>query len=170
MKRVVRPPMVLCIGGRIMMLLFIAFPILLLYKFVEFAIRGEVMIQFLICGLGFGALIVWLLGFFWQTIWGKLIFTDTELIWKCFRCKTVKMKYVDIKRIEVRSLGDRDVVKRDPYKTGHGYILISESCVLPTLTIDKIQCGKGLIKWLKTPVACEALREHVPSQFRSMLK
>ena len=75
-----------------------------------------------------------------------MIITDREVIWKCIFCKSVRIKYSEIRHMSIREFGDRNYIKVDLYNTGFKFLLIT-NCGPIQKPIDKIKCGKGVIKW-----------------------
>ncbi len=173
MKKVFRPHIILLIEGRLLMLLFIAGPLLLLGAGLKIGFfSGEIdylFIPILLFAIVLGALCGFSMHFLWQQIWGKLIIEKDKITWKCLFCRKVQIDTSEIHMIVIRNFGSRNVVKYDMYKTGFQYILISAG-PLPSKPIDKIMCRKGLIKWPKNPGVCPALREVVPERFHNVLK
>ena len=173
MRKVFRPHIILCTEGRLFTIVFIVTPLIMLYMFVKLAFfSGEIDYRFtplILFAIGMNILVWWLMRFFWQQIWGKLILDENKITWKCMFCPEVQIEYSNIKFIAVRNFGNRNVVHVDIYKTGFQFILITTQS-LPTLPIDKIRCKKGVIKWAKSDAVCEALSEVVPTKFRNTLK
>ena len=109
-----------------------------------------------------------ILNYFWQQAWGKLILEEDKIVWRCLFRRKIEIKYTDIKRVVTRDFGSRNVVKVDVYKTGFQWLLISTDYGLPSKPIDKIKCKEGLIKWRNSDKVCRAMREFFPDRFRSV--
>ena len=172
MKKVFRPHIILVTEGRFFLLFMIATVTYMTYMFISAAFfRGEInyiFVFFLFFAFGLDFLTIWLMRYFWQLIWGKLILEEEMIIWRCIFCKTVKMKYTDIKYVGIRGMGKRNVVHVDVYHTGFRYLLIS-SITPPSKPIDKIRCRNGVIKWAVSEKVCEALKEKVPPQWKNII-
>ncbi len=173
MRKVFRPHYVLCTVGRLFTLILIVVPLFMLCVFAKFAFfSGEInyaFIPLIFFAIGLNILVWWLLGFFGQQIWGKLILDENKITWRCIFYPQVQIEYSDIKFIAVRNFGNRNVVNVDIYKTGFQFIIIT-SAKLPNLPIDKIKCKKGIIKWAKTRAVCDALADIVPANYRNILR
>lgn len=88
-----------------------------------------------------------LLRYFWQLCWGKLILTDEYILWKCFFYKSVKIKYDDIRCLKITAFQEGNMYRsHDYYRSGFLYLLLS-STHLPQKRVDKIYSGKGIIKF-----------------------
>ena len=174
MRKVFRPHIILCIGGRLFTLLLIAIPLYMTFGCVYYGFfDGSIEIQFVlltIFAIGLDILCVFILRVFWQLIWGKLIITSQKIIWRCPFCRTVKISYSEIAYIGVRGFNERNVIRVDIYSTGFKYLLISNKVVPYKVPINKIRCKKGLIKWAYSPKVCEVLKNVVPKQFAIVLK
>ncbi len=173
MKKNIRPHVILCTAGRLFTLIMTVAPLFMLAMFAKFAFfSGRVdyaFIPLVIFALALCFLVIWIMRFLWQQIWGKLILEDDKLTWKCLFCPRVQIKYSDIKSVTVRNFGSRNAVKTDMYKTGFQFIIIT-SGPSPSQPVDKMRCGRGLIKWAKTAAVCDALRRVLPEKFQGGLK
>lgn len=150
MKKVFRPHIILCVGGRIFIFVMISIPLLMLFMFSKFAfLNGTidiVLIPLVAFALALNVLAIWLVKYFWQQIWGKLIITEKEVIWKCIFCRSVRIRYSEIRHMSIQNFGERNYIKVDMYNTGFKFLLIT-TCGPISKPIDKIKCGKGVIKW-----------------------
>ncbi len=173
MRKVFRPHIILCTVGRLFTLLLIVVPLVMLCMFTKFAFfSGEIHYEFIphiLLVIGMNILAWWVTSVLWQQIWGKLILDENKITWRCIFYPKVQIECSDIKFIAIRNFGNRNVVHVDIYKTGFQFIIITTQS-LPTLPIDKVKCQKGIIKWAKNNVVCEALSDIVPTRFRNTLK
>ena len=154
MKKVFRTHWLLVFEGRLFLLLVgIASPIMC-YVYFRYLIEDFVSdrnYMMLLFGtpmyLAFWPLSIYVLQYFWELIWGKLILTDEYVLWRCIFCKPVKIPYEDIKYVKITPFKEGNVrYNRDYYKTGFLYVLLA-STPFPQKRIDKIRCKKGLIKF-----------------------
>ena len=124
-------------------------PSTMIFVSISFVLRDPLdneLISLLVATIVLTALVIWPLKFLWQQVWGKLIITDREVIWKCIFCKSVRIKYSEIRHMSIRNFGERNYIKVDLYNTSFNFLLIT-TCGPIQKTIDKIKCGKGVIKW-----------------------
>ena len=172
MKKVFRPHIILFLGGRFFTLFVSSIILLALVACTHFAFFENdidiVFLVFLLIMVGFAILIAWLFDYLWPLIWGKLIITEDEIIWKCVFCKSVRIKFSDIYYIGIRNFGDRNYIQADIYRTGFQYLIISSNGV-PMQPIDKVRCKKGVIKWMCSPNVCKILYSKVPEKYRAIL-
>lgn len=141
-KYIFRSHPVLVVGGRFLTLSFLIFPFFLTFVAFKFIINAYVIIDIIISF----PLCFWLTYCFWQNCWGKLIMTEEVIIWRCLFQKSVYIHVSEIKILTVMAFKEKNVYSdMKLYKNSHKYILIS-SGKLPNKRIDKIHCGKGIIK------------------------
>ena len=105
--------------------------------------------------------------YFWQNIFGELVVTDNYVKWHGLFMIPRKLKFSDIRCMEIRTMGDENAVKYDVYNTGYQYLLISTDD-LPKKKISKIRTGRNLIKFQVTPRICRQLYECMPAKYRWM--
>ena len=149
MKKVFRTHIVLATEGRIFTLLILLFALGVTYVSAWLLTEGytEMIFTFFVLhiiayGCGYMTL-----RWAWQLAWGKIILTDSYIMWRCLFFKPVKIAYSDIRHIEKRAFKEGNVYKnRDYYKTGFLYFLVSSEPI-PQKRIDKIYSGKKLIKF-----------------------
>ena len=171
MKRIYRPHPVLCFSGSIFSFLIIFGPLVMVTAFLYFIFREGADVSYLMClffGVALEILAVYLMYQMGQLIWGKIVLTETEIVWKCIFCRSVKIKYSNIKILCFKNFNDRNVVRVDLYNTGFRYLLISEGC-LPQLPIYKIRCGKGIIKWQCSEKFLRDFKNKLPAQLKNRL-
>ena len=169
-RKVLRPHIVLCISGRLFILLCIGFPLYFLYITIRGCLLHPTLWPVILLCIGLIVLAVWIVSIFWQQIWGKLIFKADCLIWRCLFCRPVRINYSEIGMVVIRNFGNRNVVKADLYQTGFRFVLISKSCALPQKPIDKIKCKQGLVKWQIFESNLPVLREHLPERWKGAIK
>lgn len=104
---------------------------------------------------------------FWQNIFGGLVVTDTYVKWHGLFMIPRKLKFSDIKCMEIRTMGKENAVKYDVYNTGFRYLLISTDA-LPQKKLNKIRTERNLIKFQVTPKICGQLYECMPTKYRWM--
>ena len=149
MKKVFRPHIILLVGGRLLTLLMAWMPLTLIIVSINLILQepsDPEHISFIFATVILTALVIFTLKTLWQQVWGKLIVTDREVIWKCLFCTTVKIPYSKIRHMSIRNFGERNYIKYDLYNTGFKFLLIT-TCGPIQKPIDKIKCGKGVIKW-----------------------
>jgi len=149
MKKVFRPHIILCIGGRLLTLLMLWMPLTLIVVCTNFALRDSSdpkVLSLIIATIILTALAICTLKYIWQQIWVKLIITEREVIWKCIFCRSVRIRYPEIRHMSIQNFGERNYIKVDLYNTGFKFLLIT-TCGHIQKPIDKIRYGKGVIKW-----------------------
>ena len=149
MKKVFRTHLLLVIEGRLLTSLFAAFgpSMTLLSIWLAIEVDMGVSILIFIISICFCLLSAFVLPHFWEQCWGKLIITDTYVMWRCLFCKPIKISYDELRYVKLTSFQEGNVYRnRDYYKTGYLYLLLSSE-PLPKLRIDKIRSKNKLIKF-----------------------
>lgn len=164
-RKVFRTHPILVIEGRLFSIILIFIPSFALFQYVKLMI-SEFSLVFFFATLFFASLeilSVWLLGIFWQLFWGKLIITETKIIWKCLFLKKKVMEISQIKFVCKRRFTRGNVVaNKQRYNNSYAYILITTQNSLPDLNIEKIRTKDGLIKFTMSDKLVKCLRERVP--------
>ena len=101
---------------------------------------------------------IYVIRYFWPLCFGTLIFTEDYVMWKCLFFRSVKTPYNELKYVKLVKFDEGNAFRnRDYYNTGFLHLLLSSS-PLPQKRIDKIRCGKGLIKF---PFSNKKLRREI---------
>ena len=169
-RKVIRPHIVLCTSGRIFLILLLVVPAYLLYVTMRSCLLNPTLWPAALVWIGVIVLDIWIISIFWQQVWGKLIFKQDYLVWRCLFCKSVKLYYSEIGMVVIRNFGNRNVVKADLYHTGFRFVLISKSPMLPQKSIDKIKCKEGIIKWQVFDGNLHILRDNLPARWKGTLR
>lgn len=161
-KYIFRSHPILLIEGRAFTFMALMFPFFVIFVDLK-VITNEINIKNVIClfivNFVFIPLSFWIAYYFWQLCWGKLIITENFIIWRCIIQKSVRIRISDIKTFEVVTFEDKNVYKDVKlYKNSYKYILIS-SGTISNKRIDKIRCGKGVIKMMYSDKLWKALSE-----------
>jgi len=149
MKKVFRTHIILVIEGRLLLSSIVItgplMTLLLLWRILE-ADFGMALLVFITNAFWYWSSI-FILRYFWQQCWGKLIVTDKYIIWRCLFCRPIKITYDELRYVKLVSFQEGNVYKnRDYYKTGFLYMLLSSE-PLPQMRIDKIHSKNKLIKF-----------------------
>jgi len=169
-KKVFRTHPVLVIEGRAFLLILTIGASLLVYVMLTAEKSGELYIDVLCYLFGIAMVVgVALVNvYFWRIIWGKLIITETGLVWKCLFCKKIYIPYNEIRYVELRAFKEGNSMRYcDLYRTGFMYMLISTD-PLPRKNINRIESKGNLIKFpCFTKKIRDAMKEVLPSPFKS---
>lgn len=175
MKKTLRPHRVLMIEGRffslliILWFLFLLFAGFVLQKNNEFQSTKFVLYYLFFLAVN-AVLCSFLLSYFWQLFWGKLILTEDGIVWRCLFCKPIQILYSEMKYVERVEFREGNVLYwKKRRNLDYMYLLIS-SCPLPKKRIDKIRSENNLIKFLFTPEVAIALSETVPEPWKKKFK
>lgn len=170
MKKVFYPHTILLVLGRFLTLLFSLLPLCcMIYTIWIFIVQQDVTFLTLTFAIGIPeAGGIWVSCYFWRHSWGKLIVTDTAIVWKCLFCKTVKLDISEIKDVSIISFSEGNAVKLDLYNTGFRYIILSETNI-PYIRADKIKCRPGIIKFAYSDSLRDLLQVKLPRKLGKRL-
>ena len=160
MKRIFITHIIAVIEGGIFMLM-CAFGFLVCIFSPTFLLTGEVTFEnivVLIILLVGAVACIYVIRYFWPLCFGTLIFTEDYVMWKCLFIRSIKIPYNELKYVKLVKFDEGNAFRnRDYYNTGFLHLLLSSS-PLPQKRIDKIRCGKGLIKF---PFSNKKLRREI---------
>ena len=164
-RKVFRTHPILVIEGRLFSMLLISGPLFMLFISTKIMIANFSLVTLFYtlfsCALEISS--VWLLRIFWQLFWGKLIITETKIIWKCLFCKKQVMEISQIKFVcKCRFTSGNVVANKQRYNNSYAYILITTQNSIPNMSIEKIRTKDGLIKFTMNDRLVKCLRERVP--------
>lgn len=139
-KYVVRTHPVLFFGGRLLLVLFLAFMAATII--LSFVFRHLI---FVIDAIIFVPLGIFVLYNFWHNCFGKLVITEKYVRYRCLFTLSVTLSAEDIKYIDIREFREGNVAAP---KNGvcQKYLLLSSE-PLPSKRIDKIKRNRKLIKF-----------------------
>lgn len=176
-KKTLRPHIILAIEGRLFCLLISIGVWLLIFcticfggileLWLESKVSAILTVVFLIC---IGFIPICILPFFWQSCWGKIILLEDMVIWRCFLCRTVKIRYDEIHSVNLIPFKSGNVYKnKDYYNNGFLYLVIS-SRSLSNKRIDKIRSDKNTIKIPYHKKMGIALYDFLPDPYNRQFK
>lgn len=175
MRKSVYPHRVLLIEGRLLSFLVIAWNLFSfyfgfwIYQHNEFESKENIW-YYLVFIVFVTALCSFILSYFWQLFWGKLIIMEDCIVWRCLLCRPVRILFSEMHYVERVEFREGNVMyERRRKKTDYMYLLISSS-PLPKKRVDKIRSKKDLIKFLYTPEVAVALRDFVPEPWKKRFK
>ena len=166
----IRPHIVLVLHGRLLLSLelillpFLWVKWLLDLRFADLNVNNPDMIAdllaMIILTIFCSALFICSSHFLWHHIWGEIIIREHDLIYFGFFLRTVKLKFEDIKYVEIRKTPD-----------ARPFILISSN-PLPKERVDKIRPSrkKKLIKYAVSKKLCDALVDRLPQKNRWVIE
>lgn len=165
------PHTMLLIGGRIALLLSVAvIPILWIIALSDFSNMPieEIIVSLILLILISGLLcicVAYMIHFLWHQVFGEILITQEEVIYFGLFIPTIRIKFDNIRFIDIRTF-DKGNVKYSDIKNNvdfYKFILISEN-PLPQNRIDKIIPSKKnkLIKYAVSEKLCYALVDKLP--------
>lgn len=169
MRKTLRTHLILVTEGRFFCFFIAIGSVFLTYEMTKHAILdGSEFYLYCIFAWGMDVVVCLLLRYFWPLCFGKLIFTERYVEWRCMFICSVKIPYTELKYVSIRAFDDGNVVP-DLYATGAEYVLLSTQ-PLPKARIDRIRCRKGLIKFQFLSKDAAVFCAYLPEPFNRMFR
>jgi len=159
-RTVVRSHIILLIEGRLLLLFCIGVSLWALWIAVS-DIRTFSFSEILPCLifiLLFAPAVIFVIHWFWQLCFYKLIVTDEYIQWRCLFCKSITLPIADVKYVKVTSFNEGNMLKDINMYHAQEYVLLSTT-PLPRKRIDKIRSGGNLIRVMYTTKLARVLGE-----------
>ena len=165
-KQIIRPHIVLYIGGRVFTMLYLIASCIMVYqtifKFDEVGFLGVVCsLIFVLCGVFSGR-------YLWPQIWGDLLLTDDYILFFGLFLPIVKLSYNDIKCVAIKTFSEGNVMYSSNSNVDMYKFVVLSSQTIPNKRIDKIYSSrkKKIIKYAVNFKLCKLLSEKLPKNIK----
>ena len=173
MKKRIYPNLALVIEGRLFLAMVNGARICFVWLTIMVFANGDIEIDFstiILAIFGFCFMVVgpcFLNYLFWHYSWGKLVLTDDSITWRCLFCKPIKIRYDELKYIDIRLFKEGNVYRNSQVHMSNAVFALMSSEPLPNKRIDKIRSGKKLIKFQVTPKVGKQLYDNLPKPYNA---